>query len=137
MLSARHWKNLLILKRTLDAGPTSELAFICGARGKPFTKESFDTAFKEASKAAGVLNRSAHGCRKIGATRAAENGASVAQLNAIFGWSGIAMASLYTQAADRKRLATEAMAKVAPANETKTSIPSPTQEVGAAERKSK
>ena len=46
------------------------------------------------------------------------------------------MASLYTQDADRKRLATEAMAKVAPANETKTSIPSPTQEVRAAERKS-
>ena len=137
MLSARHWKNLLILKRTLDAGPTGELAFICGARGKPFTKESFDTAFKEASKAAGVLNRSAHGCRKIGATRAAENGASVAQLNAIFGWSGTAMASLYTQDADRKRLATEAMAKVAPANETKHLFPHLRRRWGPQSEKSK
>jgi integrase len=128
---------LPILQRTLDAGPTGELAFICGARGKPFSKESFGTAFKEACKAAGVFNRSAHGCRKIGATRAAENGASVARLNAIFGWSGTAMASLYTQAADRKRLAQEAMAKVAPENETTTSIPSPRQEVRAAEGKSK
>ena len=60
----------------------------------------------------GLHNRSAHGCRKIAATRAAEAGATVAQLNAIFGWKGTAMASLYTEAADRKRLALEAMAKV-------------------------
>ena len=69
---------LPILQRTLDAGPIGDLAFICGKSGKPFSKESFGTAFKEACKAAGVFNRSAHGCRKIGATRAAENGASVA-----------------------------------------------------------
>lgn len=73
------------------------------------TKESFGNAFKEACKAAGLQNRSAHGCRKIAATRAAEAGATVAQLNAIFGWKGTAMASLYTEAADRKRLALEAM----------------------------
>jgi hypothetical protein len=47
------------------------------------------------------------------------------------------MASIYTQAADRKRLAHEAMAKVAPKNETTTSIPAPRQEVRAAKRKSK
>jgi len=90
---------LPVLQRTLDAGPIGELTFICGQRGKPFKKESFGTAFKEACVAAGLHNRSAHGCRKIGATRAAEEGASVAQLNAIFGWNGTAMASLYTQAA--------------------------------------
>jgi integrase len=126
---------LPVLQRTLDAGPTGELAFICGAHGKPFTKESFGNAFKEACKAAGLPNRSAHGCRKIAATRAAENGATVAQLNAIFGWSGTTMASLYTMAADRKRLAREAMALVAGQNEAATSIPAPSQEVRAAERK--
>jgi hypothetical protein len=84
---------------------------------------------------AGLPNRSAHGCRKIAATRAAENGATVAQLNAIFGWSGTTMASLYTMAADRKRLAREAMALVAGQNEAATSIPAPSQEVRAAERK--
>jgi integrase len=84
-----------------------------------------------------LLNRSAHGCRKIGATRAAEAGASVAQLNAIFGWSGTAMASLYTQAADRKLLAREAIEKLTGRNETATSIPSPGQEVRAAGEKSK
>jgi len=55
-----------------------------------------------------------HGLRKIGATRAANNGvATVAELEAIFGWSGGRMASLYTQAADRVRLAMRAMEKLA------------------------
>jgi integrase len=126
---------LPILQRTLDAGPTGELAFVCGKNGKPLTKESFGNAFKDACKAAGLHNRSAHGCRKIAATRAAEAGATVAELNAIFGWRGTAMASLYTESADRKRLALEAMAKVLGANETKTSIPSPSRKVRAVERK--
>lgn len=123
---------LPVLQRTLEAGPIGDLAFICGKKGKPFKKESFGTAFKAACVAAGLHDRSAHGCRKIGATRAAEEGASVAQLNAIFGWSGMAMASLYTQAADRKRLSVEAMAMVAGRNETATSMPAPDNEVRAA-----
>jgi integrase len=130
---------LPILQRTLDAGPTGDLAFICGKRGKPFTKESFGNEFKDACKAAGLSNRSAHGCRKIAATRAAEAGATVAQLNAIFGWKGTAMASLYTEAADRRRLALEAMAKVqgasAEQNEIATSIPSPNPKVRELNRK--
>jgi integrase len=103
---------LPVLQRTLEAGPIGKLAFICGKSGKPLTKESFGNAFKDACKAGGLHNRSAHGCRKIGATRAAENGATVAQLNAIFGWKGTAMASLYTEEADRRRLAREAMDKL-------------------------
>ena len=88
------------LDDALRAGPTGELAFICGASGKPFGKESFGNEFRDACRKAGV-NKSAHGLRKIGATRAANNGATVAQLNAIFGWKGARMASLYTEAADR------------------------------------
>jgi integrase len=127
---------LPILQQTLDAGPTGELAVICGKNDKPLTKESFGNAFKDACRAAGLFNRSAHGCRKIAATRAAENGASVAQLNAIFGWKGTAMASLYTEAAERKRLAAEAMAKVqGKVNETATSMPSPRPQVWASGRK--
>ena len=56
---------------------------------------------------------SAHGVRKIAATRAANAGATVAELEAIFGWDGGRMASLYTRAADRRRLAIEAMHKLA------------------------
>lgn len=121
------------LTEALRAGPIGELAYICGANGKPMSKESFGNAFSDACRAAGV-NKSAHGIRKIGATRAANNGATVPQLNAIFGWSGGKMAALYTQAADRERLAREAIGKLV--NESATSIPAPDQKVRAADRKS-
>ena len=45
--------------------------------------------------------------------RAANAGATVAQLEAIFGWTGGNMASLYTRSSDRRRLAREAMHKLA------------------------
>jgi len=110
----------------LAVGPTSDLAFICGLNGKPLTKESFGNLFSDACRAAGI-KKSAHGLRKIGATRAANNGATVAQLNAIFGWTGSKMASLYTQNADRRRLAQDAIGKLV--NETATRLHAPSQKV--------
>lgn len=117
---------LPVLAATLTAGPCGDLAFISGSTGKPFTKESFGNEFKVACKAAGVPG-SAHGVRKIAATRAANAGATVAQLEAIFGWSGGRMAALYTKAADRRRLAIEAMAKLG--NDERTSIVAPSHPV--------
>ena len=102
---------LPVLKATLDIGPCGDLAFITGASGDPLTKESFGNLFRKACKESGVPG-SAHGVRKIAATRAANAGATVAQLEAIFGWQGGGMASLYTRAADRRRLAMEAMHKL-------------------------
>jgi integrase len=99
---------LPVLAETLAAGPCGDLTFITGERGQPLTKESFGNLFREASREAGVPG-SAHGVRKIAATRAANAGATVAQLEAIFGWTGGRMASLYTRSADRARLAKSAM----------------------------
>jgi pimeloyl-ACP methyl ester carboxylesterase len=61
------------------------------------------------------------------ATRAANAGATVAQLEAIFGWQGGSMAALYTRAADRRRLSIEAMSKLE--NDKRTSIVAPLYEV--------
>lgn len=47
--------------------------------------------------------------RKAGATLAAENGATVHQLKAIFGWSTLKEAARYTDKADRNRLAKSGM----------------------------
>lgn len=88
----------------LEAGPTADLAYICGDNGKPLTKESFGNYFRRACGDAKV-SKSAHGLRKLSATRAAETGLSVATLEAMFGWKGGTMASFYTESADRKRLA--------------------------------
>jgi integrase len=102
---------LQMLEASLKAGPTGDLSFIVGERGQPMVKESFGTWFRKACIAAGVPG-SAHGLRKAAATRLANNGATVSQLEAIFGWSGGKMASLYTRAADRTKLATDAMPKL-------------------------
>jgi integrase len=103
---------LPVLAETLTAGPCGDLSFIAGARSQPMAKASFSNEFAIACRAAGVPG-SAHGVRKIAATRAANAGATVAELEAIFGWSGGKMASLYTRDADRQRLAKRAMHKLA------------------------
>lgn len=122
-----------VLKQTLDAGPTGDLAWICGEGGRPFVKEAFGNVFSEAARAAGV-RKSAHGVRKIAATTAANNGATVAELEAIFGWQGGRMAALYTKSADRRRLAKAAMEKL---NGARTSPPTPKGKVRAAALKDK
>ena len=77
---------LPILQTTLAAGPCGALTYICGKGGKPLTKESFGNMFRAAAREACVI-KSAHGVRKIAATTAADNGATVHQLMAIFGWT--------------------------------------------------
>jgi integrase len=122
------------LQRTLDAGPTGELAFICSTYGKPFTKESFGNEFREAARAAGV-RKSAHGVRKAGAARAAESGATEKELDALFGWDGGRMAALYTRHAERDRLARQAMEKIAKRTSSEHSMPAPRGKVRATKEK--
>jgi len=111
------------LAATLKTGPTGDLHFICGANGAPLTKESFGNLFREACNAASI-RKSAHGLRKLAATRYADAGATVAELEALFGWHGGGMASLYTREADRRRLAQQAAAKFVRTSKQR-SIPSP------------
>jgi hypothetical protein len=78
---------------------------------------------------------SAHGVRKIAATTAANNGATTAQLKALFGWESDQMAEIYTKGADRDRLGREAGHMLG--NAERTSIPAPSHPVRAARRKTK
>jgi integrase len=108
------------LAASMAACPSPGLAVICKDDGMPYAKETLGNFFHEAVKAAGipatkrgskVKGYSGHGLRKASATIAAESGATEAELNAMFGWSGHEMAQLYTKKADRKRLAARAMQK--------------------------
>jgi hypothetical protein len=85
---------LPVLAATIAASKTGDLTFLVTERGTPFVKESFGNWFRDACRAAGCPG-SAHGLRKAGATRAAENGATVHQLMALFGWKTEKMASIY------------------------------------------
>jgi hypothetical protein len=58
---------------------------------------------------AGLPQCTAHGLRKAGATIAAELGATTPQLMAIYDWSTPAQAEPYIRAANRKRMARDAV----------------------------
>lgn len=113
---------LPILAATIAASKTGDLTFLVTERGTPFVKESFGNWFREACREAGCPG-SAHGLRKAGATRAAENGATVNQLMALFGWKTEKMALLYTRKAGRKRLARDAARLLLPAQAANEEIP--------------
>jgi len=99
------------LAEVIAATPVGDLTFVATAQGAPMSKDAFGQWFIRACRTAGVPG-TAHGLRKAGAVRAAENGATLAQLNAVFGWTGEKMASLYTRSIDRAKLAKEAMVKL-------------------------
>ncbi|WCS27754.1 hypothetical protein LOK46_13320 [Methylobacterium sp. NMS14P] len=68
-------------------------------------KESSGKWFSDASAEAGVSDR-VHGLRKAGALRAAESGATEAELNAWFGWAeGCRENATYVRGANRTKLA--------------------------------
>lgn len=100
------------LARSIAAAQVGDLAFLVTERGLPFVKESFGNWFGKLCRATGCPG-SAHGLRKAGATRAAENGATDKQLMAMYGWRDPKMATHYTRKADKLRLAMEAAQRVA------------------------
>lgn len=93
------------LRASIDAAPVGDLVYLVSTRGTPFASAaSFGNWFGDACKAAGVPGR-AHGLRKAGATIAADAGASAHELMAMYTWTRLAEAELYTQASNRKALA--------------------------------
>ena len=103
-----HKPILQELAKIIVATPVGKKTFLETSYGLPFTSNGFGNWFRDRCNEAGLPNCSAHGLRKAGATIAAENGATVHQLMALFDWQNIAQASTYTAQADRKRLAAEA-----------------------------
>lgn len=106
----KQWVYLPVFKQLLEsieATPTGDLAFLTTERGKPFSSgASFGNWFAKQCKAAGLPDECrAHGLRKAGATIAADEGATAHELMAMFGWSRLAMAEIYTKEADKKKLA--------------------------------
>jgi integrase len=97
------------LSYIIEASPTGDMTFLVTAYGLAFTAAGFGGWFRERCNEAGLPQCSAHGLRKAGATLAAENGATVNQLMAIFDWETPGQAKTYTDAADRKRLSGDAM----------------------------
>ena len=118
---------LPILQRTLDAGPVGDLAFMCWQERKAFHQERSEMPLRRPALPPGssIIPRMAVARSQPPAPPTMVR--RLRSLNAIFGWRGTAMASLYTEEADRKRLAGEAIRKLE--NEIETSMAAPRQEV--------
>ena len=114
------------LAELIAASPTGEAAFLLSERGRPFrTPSRLGNAMKRWAKEAGIPHCSLHGLRKIGAVRAAENGATPHQMMAIFGWAGLSQAEEYSRKAQRRTMAAAGIHTLAqrPAGEAPTAPP--------------
>jgi integrase len=93
------------LERILQESPCGLQAFLETSRGRPFTANGFGNKMRQWCDEARLSKRcSAHGLRKVGATRCAELGASEAQLMAIFDWDSPTQAAVYIREANRRRM---------------------------------
>lgn len=110
-MSEKPW--LPCLAEIVAESPCGDMTFLVTEYGKPFSDAGFGNWFRAQCDKAGLPQCTAHGLRKAGATLAAESGATTNQLMAIFDWDTPAQAKIYTDAADRKRLAKEAMPMLA------------------------
>jgi integrase len=100
---------LPVLDQILTTSPCGKETFLETSFGKPFTAKGFGNFMRDRCDEAKLPMCSAHGLRKLGATVAAELGASEHQLMAMFDWTTAQQAGVYTRAARRKLLARGSM----------------------------
>jgi integrase len=99
------------LAQALKDVPRKNLTFLLTAFGAPFSFNGFGNWFRTRCNEAGLRQCSAHGLRKLAATRMANAGCTDRELMAVFGWRGMSEVSRYVRAADQPRLAEQAFAK--------------------------
>jgi integrase len=115
------------LQAVLAATPGDHLTFLTTEAGAPFSAAGFGNRFRDWCNAAGLLRRcAAHGLRKASLTRFADLGCSEHQIAAIGGLKSLSQVQLYTKAANRRRLAGEAMAMLPINSAKKTESGTPT-----------
>lgn len=100
------------LSKTL-ASVKDRMIFLQTEYGKPFTAAGFGGWFRAQCNKAGLPDCSAHGLRKLIATRLAEAGCSENTISAILGWANNKQASLYTKAANKEKMARAGMKAIA------------------------
>jgi integrase len=97
------------LKRALDAAARTNLNILLTEHGLPFSSGGFGMWFRKRCDEAGLPQCSAHGLRKLAATRLANAGCSTEQIKAITGHKSMIEVARYIKAADQQRLARQAL----------------------------
>lgn len=93
------------LQKTIDATKCGDLTFLVTEFNKPFTQAGFGNWFRKQCDAAELFHCSAHGLRKVAATRMANNGATEKQIMSFTGHTTSKEVNRYTKAANQRRLA--------------------------------
>lgn len=97
----------------IDAMPVTPIRFlIVNTFGKPYSVAGLGNAMRKWADQAGLQGCSLHGLRKAQARRLAEAGATNAEGRSVTGHKTDAMFNHYSAKANRKRLATSAIAKL-------------------------
>jgi len=118
------------LKASLDALPRKNMTFLLTEYGKPFAVAGFGNWFRDRVGEAGLpVGLSAHGLRKAACRRLAEAGCTAPQIMAISGHRNLREVQTYIDAADKLRLAREAVDKQVAAHEMRTKTVKPGGEV--------
>ena len=100
------------LQKAIKATKTGDETFLITEFGNPFSAEGFGNKMAEWRDAAGVRPTvSAHGIRKSVGINLAENQATPYEIMAALGHSSPKVTLVYTEAADRRRLSSQASAK--------------------------
>src|SRR5262245_54962646 len=97
------------LLRALATVPKSNLTFLTTERGAPFTPAGLSNWFGKRCSEVGLRHCSAHGLRKLAATRLANAGASTDHIKARTGHRTSKEVERYTRAADQARLDEQAL----------------------------
>jgi integrase len=100
------------LAASIAAAETGNLTLLITDYGKPYTTNGFGNKFKNWCREANLPHCSAHGVRSGTATALAEGGATTHQIMAVTGHRTLSEVERYTKAANRPRLADDAMAKL-------------------------
>jgi integrase len=100
------------LTRSIEATPSGHLTFLMTSYGRPYTPNGFGNAMRDWCNQANLPHCSAHGLRSATATQLAENQATPHELMAVTGHRSLEEVEGYTRAAEKKKLADAAMAKL-------------------------
>ena len=96
------------LAAVLAALPRTNMTFLMTEFGKPFASAGFGNWFRDRCNEAGLPQCSAHGLRKLAATRLANAGCSSEQIKAITGHRSNSALAPYIRKANKARLARQA-----------------------------
>jgi integrase len=100
------------LATSIAATASGHMTFLVTEYGKPYTASGFGNAMRDWFNQANLPHCSSHSMRKATPTQMAENGATPHELMAVTGHTTLEQVETYTRAAEKRKLADSAMAKI-------------------------